>query len=267
MIDVVDRSPTHFRGRRGLVRTAGRLLERYRSEKTLAGEEIERMARIQERVDLAEELPEVMAVLSTQVIFPDQSQVESHLESLKASSQTYQAALKEIHARKLKTAEATTAPTGWYVKDSSVTGDEVRALTFVQDLGSGNGTDSGLIGVVVDGVDEKGRPVKQETWEIVEKPSGADVDPSSIRTIAVFRDGSLVTTDIGALNIFSRLINCVKGTCASVCLGSLTACAGVFPVYLKCVAVSCGGCALKCGACATCNCSFWCRWAVGCCKG
>jgi hypothetical protein len=225
------------------------------------------MARVQQGVTIAEELPEVTAVLATQVIFPDQSQVESHLDSLKAKSPTYQAVLRELKSRNLQIAEAAAAPTGWYVKDSSIAGDEVRAATFVQDLGSGNGTDSGLIGVVVDGVDERGRPVRHETWEIVEKPSGAAADPASIRTIAVFRDGSLVTTDIGALSIFSRLINCVRSTCASVCLGSLTACAGVFPVYLKCVAVACGGCALKCGACATCDCSFWCKWAVGCCRG
>jgi hypothetical protein len=226
------------------------------------------MVQIQKNVSIAEELPEVTAVLSTQVIFPDQTQVESHLQSLKASSATYQAVLREVHTRKMKLADTSAAPTGWYVKDSAVTGAEVRAATFVQDLGSGNGTDSGLIGVVVEGVDERGRPVRQETWEIVEKPSGEAVDPSSIRTIAIFRDGSLVSAaDLGALSIFSRLINCVRGTCASVCLGSLTACAGVFPVYLKCVAVACGGCALKCGACATCDCGFWCKWAVGCCRG
>ena len=45
-------------------------------------------------------------------------------------------------------------------------------------------------------------------------------------TLAV-ENGNVV--DLAAGNIFTRFISCVRNSCASVCLGSLTACAGVSP--------------------------------------
>jgi hypothetical protein len=34
------------------------------------------------------------------------------------------------------------------------------------------------------------------------------------------------------------------------------------------VAAACGGCWVWCAGCATCDCSWWCRWATaGCCEG
>jgi hypothetical protein len=142
----------------------------------------------------------------------------------------------------------------------------VQSLTFVQDLGSDGGQDMGLIGVVVSGTDDQGQPIRQEVFELVSKPSGGVADPADIRVVATFRDGGALTPGVGVASILSRFVKCVTNGCAQTCLGSLVACAGAFPIYLKCVAVACGGCALKCGACAACDCSFWCKWAAGCCE-
>ena len=60
--------------------------------------------------------------------------------------------------------------------------------------------------------------------------------------------------------------SCVVGSCTSVCVGALVTCSGTWAAYLLCLAVACGGCWVKCTACATCNCSWWCRWAAGCCR-
>ena len=58
---------------------------------------------------------------------------------------------------------------------------------------------------------------------------------------------------------------CVVSGCTSVCVGSLVACTGTWAAYLLCVAAACGGCWVRCAACATCNCRWWCRWAARCC--
>jgi hypothetical protein len=60
----------------------------------------------------------------------------------------------------------------------------------------------------------------------------------------------------------------IKKKCASACLSALVECApGASSVlgYVVCVAAKCGGCALKSMACCACDCSWWCKWAVGCC--
>jgi hypothetical protein len=66
--------------------------------------------------------------------------------------------------------------------------------------------------------------------------------------------------------------SCVKSyirkKCASTCLDALVSCAPAAATvvgYVACVAVKCGGCALKSMVCCACDCSWWCRWAVGCC--
>ena len=58
---------------------------------------------------------------------------------------------------------------------------------------------------------------------------------------------------------------CLHSKCASTCLSSLWQCTGTWSAYFWCVAAKCGGCVVKCAACATCDCRWWCRWAAGCC--
>lgn len=66
---------------------------------------------------------------------------------------------------------------------------------------------------------------------------------------------------------WTRFKACVKkSSCGSVCVAALTTCSGSWAAYLGCVAIACGGCMGKCAACALCNCRWWCKWAVGCCK-
>lgn len=65
---------------------------------------------------------------------------------------------------------------------------------------------------------------------------------------------------------YTRWRRCLRDRCATVCLGSLVTCSGTWAAYFWCVVAACGGCVLRCSGCASCNCSFWCRWAVGCCR-
>jgi hypothetical protein len=65
---------------------------------------------------------------------------------------------------------------------------------------------------------------------------------------------------------WSAWTGCLSRDCASTCLNSLWACTGTWTAYLWCVTAACGGCVAKCTGCATCDCSWWCRWAAGCCS-
>lgn len=55
--------------------------------------------------------------------------------------------------------------------------------------------------------------------------------------------------------------------CASPCVNALVTCPKTgWSAYLGCLAVRCGGCFVAKAACCTCNCKWWCKWAVGCCR-
>jgi hypothetical protein len=66
---------------------------------------------------------------------------------------------------------------------------------------------------------------------------------------------------------WTAFTGCLTRSCVTVCANSLVTCRkGTWIEYLGCVAWNCGGCWVKCAACATCDCSWWCRWAAGCCE-
>jgi hypothetical protein len=64
---------------------------------------------------------------------------------------------------------------------------------------------------------------------------------------------------------WSAWVGCLRNSCSSTCLNALWQCTGTWTAYFWCVVGRCGGCVVKCAACSTCDCSWWCRWAVGCC--
>lgn len=66
---------------------------------------------------------------------------------------------------------------------------------------------------------------------------------------------------------WSRMKKCLKNKCVAECAKSLATCPKPsWVAYLACVAARCGGCWVKCAACAGCKCKWWCKWGVGCCK-
>lgn len=65
---------------------------------------------------------------------------------------------------------------------------------------------------------------------------------------------------------WTAVTGCITRSCVTVCAQALGTCRGSWIEYLGCVAWNCGGCWVKCAGCATCNCSWWCSWAVGCCR-
>jgi hypothetical protein len=70
---------------------------------------------------------------------------------------------------------------------------------------------------------------------------------------------------VEARSWWSAWVGCLRSRCASACLSALWQCTGTWTAYFWCVVGKCGGCVLRCAACSTCDCSWWCRWAVGCC--
>lgn len=68
-----------------------------------------------------------------------------------------------------------------------------------------------------------------------------------------------------ANSLWTCFVKRVKSKCKEVCVAALATCSGSWAAYLGCLALSCGGCALKAFGCCLCDCSIWCRWVVGCC--
>ncbi|MFF9158403.1 hypothetical protein ACF1AB_39965 [Streptomyces sp. NPDC014846] len=65
---------------------------------------------------------------------------------------------------------------------------------------------------------------------------------------------------------WDALTGCLGRDCGGVCLSAAMSCPKVnWAAFLICLAGRCGVCVVKCAACATCNCSWWCKWAAGCC--
>jgi hypothetical protein len=74
-------------------------------------------------------------------------------------------------------------------------------------------------------------------------------------------DGKVVE----ASSWWSAWVGCLRSKCASSCLSALWQCTGTWTAYFWCVVAKCGGCVTRCAACSSCDCSWWCRWAAGCC--
>lgn len=71
-------------------------------------------------------------------------------------------------------------------------------------------------------------------------------------------------------SFWTRFLRCLSSKCGSACLGAIPTCQaadGSWTTFLWCLVTRCGSCVLRCAACAGCNCSWWCRWAAGCCEG
>ena len=92
---------------------------------------------------------------------------------------------------------------------------------------------------------------------VLEAPGG---DFRKAREFAV-EDGKVVA----AHSWWTAWVGCLRNRCASTCLSALGSCSGTWSAYFWCVAARCGGCVLRCAACSTCDCRWWCRWATGCC--
>ena len=137
---------------------------------------------------------------------------------------------------------------------SAAGAEAVRTIEF--ELVGQSASKSGAEAAVVTCVVKAGRNELVYDF-LLEAPAG---DFSRAREFAV-QDDQVVM----AHSWWSAWVGCLRRSCASACLSSLFACAGTWAAYFWCVAAACGGCVLRCAGCATCDCSWWCRWAAGCC--
>lgn len=75
---------------------------------------------------------------------------------------------------------------------------------------------------------------------------------------------------IKANSWWSCIQNYVRNRCGSTCTNALISCLFPLPTipgYIACIAIRCAGyCTVGSFACCSCNCSWWCRWAAGCCR-
>jgi len=97
-----------------------------------------------------------------------------------------------------------------------------------------------------------------------ERPAGAYIDmPSGAMEMG---GAAIVSGDvIEAESWWSAFRTCLTHRCGSACLSALVTCSGTWAAYFWCLVAKCGGCVVKCAGCSTCDCRWWCKWAVGCC--
>lgn len=100
---------------------------------------------------------------------------------------------------------------------------------------------------------------QEETYDMLLEAPGGNFQQAREYTV---EKGRVVE----AHSWWSAWVGCLHRDCASVCLNALSSCKGTWAAYFWCVVARCGGCVLKCAGCATCDCRWWCRWAVGCCS-
>jgi len=137
---------------------------------------------------------------------------------------------------------------------SAAAGEAVRTVEF--ELLGLSASKSGAEAAVATCVVKAGR--QELVYDFLLEAPGGDFSRAREWTIL---DGKVVE----AHSWWSAWVGCLQRSCASTCLTSLFACTGTWAAYFWCVAAACGGCVLRCSACATCDCSWWCRWAAGCC--
>jgi hypothetical protein len=65
---------------------------------------------------------------------------------------------------------------------------------------------------------------------------------------------------------WTAFVRCLHSKCVNICINALVTCPhGTWAAYLGCVLARCGGCGARCAGCSSCDCSWWCKWGVGCC--
>jgi hypothetical protein len=70
---------------------------------------------------------------------------------------------------------------------------------------------------------------------------------------------------VDANSWYSCLYNRISQKCQGPCVTALVTCSGTWAGYLVCLGVACGGCLTLQYGCCGCDCSWWCKWGVGCC--
>jgi hypothetical protein len=137
------------------------------------------------------------------------------------------------------------------------TGAPVSEVTFemaLQALDKPNSQDQAAIALVTITADNGDT---QQYEMLLEAPGG---DFAKARESMVERDQV-----VAANSWWTAARSCVLSRCTSVCIGALVTCTGTWAAYLLCLATRCGVCWARCAGCASCDCSWWCRWATGCC--
>jgi hypothetical protein len=89
-----------------------------------------------------------------------------------------------------------------------------------------------------------------------------DGNPDMTTELTATEEGTVVEAN----SWYSCLRTRITQKCGGACITALGTCwATTWAGYLECLAISCGGCLVACTGCCSCDCSWWCRWGVGCC--
>ncbi len=133
-------------------------------------------------------------------------------------------------------------------------GRQLKAETYIRDYEKAGSKDKAALAQVVLSL---GKRSEVYTFYLIAKEG----DFSKVEEYFVGSDMKVSRANSWWSCVRSRLLKC-----AGPCVAALGTCTGTWAAYLGCVAVACGGCYAGIAACCGCNCKWWCKWAVGCCR-
>jgi hypothetical protein len=149
-----------------------------------------------------------------------------------------------------------------YSVKSKTTGEETQETftLMVQDYRSKSSKDVGAVARVSV---VAGNQKQDYTFNLI-APEG-NFDKATEYQVAIAQKGPGKLEVVKANSWWSCVKQKIKEKCVGPCITSLTTCSGTWTAYFACVAARCGSCLVKQAACCACDCSWWCKWAVGCC--
>jgi len=195
-------------------------------------------------------------VASSQVL-PNRVAV-SRLAALSKADEEIQTLSKHLTEQGYRARTAPANHFGWDVTYRLPDGQTAKVTILIQDYTKEGSRDTAAVGTMT--ITARSR---SNTYTFSLVAPGGD-----------FRDAIESTVDKRSLNVlranslWSCFVNRVNSKCTGTCIAALGTCltSGVtWAAYLGCLAVKCGACAAKAFGCCLCDCSWWCRWAVGCC--
>ena len=134
---------------------------------------------------------------------------------------------------------------------------EVVQTTKVVDYVKKNSKDSAALAQI-----EVSSQGQTRTYTFILEAPGGDIRKATEQ--AVSESGTVQPANSWWSCTYNRIIS---QNCGSTCISALSSCwTGSWVSYLGCLAYRCGWCYTKASLCCACDCSWWCRWASGCCN-
>jgi hypothetical protein len=196
-------------------------------------------------------------VLSSQILKPGPAALS--FRTLNKSDEELQAVSRELMQQGYKPQTKPENHFGWDIAYQRQDGETAKVSIRLQDYAKPGSKDAGAIGSITISAG-----IRSDTYSFsLIAPEG------NFEKVIEYRVDRQTLKVEQAHSFWTCFRDRVVSQCVGVCITALGSClitsGGSWASYLLCLASKCGLCAAKAFGCCLCDCSWWCRWAVGCC--